>query len=107
MIIFIIIDDERHITLDVEPKDSIQSVKNKISELNKIPFNQIQISYEGTELQNDKLLEDYSIKNDSALRLNALPKQIHVNIRTLDGKSITRLFNHLYLTINNLMIILP
>lgn len=81
MQVFVIIDSHNHIVLDVHPSDRVLYVKAKINEILGYPMNQIQITYQGQVLENDNLLEHYSIGADSGLRLNFIGQNIERSMR--------------------------
>ena len=54
--------------LNVESSNNIQSIKNKIQELDGIP-SKIQRLIHHKELDNKKTLSDYNIQNESTLQL--------------------------------------
>ena len=58
------------ITLEVEPGDSISTVKTKIQEKEGIPPDQQQLTYQGKLLENDnETLADHNVQKDSTLHL--------------------------------------
>jgi len=57
------------VTFDVNPKDTVESIKEKITDKEGIPVDQQRLLYSGKQLENDKLLEDYSISKEATLWL--------------------------------------
>ena len=73
------------ITLDVEPEDTIQNVKRKLTDELGIPTDQHQLFFDDVILRDDKTLSYYNIVKGSTLRLT-LPV-VYVKMPT--GKMIT------------------
>ena len=66
---------DKTITLDVEPSDTIENVKDKIQDKIGIPPDEQRLRKEnGTYLEDDKTLADYYIRSESFLYLLERPK---------------------------------
>ena len=73
MQIFVKFTSGKILTLEVEPTDSIDSIKQKVQEREGIPPNRQQLFFNGQRLEEGKTLSDYNIQKESILDLIVIP----------------------------------
>ena len=90
MLIFVMLLTGNIVTLEVEPSDTIENIKEKIQDRKGIPLDQQTLNFNGLQLQDEFTLSDYGICNESTLYLSVkIRPGMQIYVKTWTRKVIT------------------
>ena len=92
MIIFVSTLNGKKLTLEVEPTDTIETIKKKIQDKEGIPFDQIILIYNTKNLEDNRSLCDYNIQNgETIFRITKIRGHTYRTIYIKNGDKTTTL----------------
>lgn len=90
----------KHITLEVEPTDQVEVVKQKVFEAQGFPPEDQILTFGGKELENGNTLQDYSIQKDSTIHLTLRSETPNV-VTYIDENGQVKTLTESYTTIDS------
>ena len=85
----------KNIEIEIEGCDTVLNLKKKILDSEDIPVDQQRLIFAGKILEDEKILDDYSVNNEATIHLymrlrgGGSGEEMQIFVRTLRGKTIT------------------
>ena len=86
--LFVLLTQEKTISLNMETSDTILKMKEEIQRMEGIPVDKQRLMYRGIQLEDDKTITDYNIQSNIRLHVQ-LSRSMQIYVKTLTNTTIT------------------